>query len=341
MSRNLQWMGNAILILSVLLLAAVLVVPRFTGLALEPVLSGSMEPNIHTGALIGITRTDPAQVAVGDIIGFHVAGMDTPVCHRVIEIVQTNTGYAFKTMGDANNDPDPWIVNPQDLIGKVNFNLAWLGYAAKYFKTPTGFLLMMGIPATLVVLLELKGLFMPTQKKRKRPNLHKKPFNILPFIPFIGGTALVLILWAVMAGNITEKTLSSLSPADTGEGGYTAQRTIQNKGKLPLIICLTASDPGVVFSENSFELSPGAQKRVEIKGENGDSVINSGGFFPILPAETLKMFFDWNPLFSSMVAVGLWIIPLTLIAFLSLELIVRKAPYRARTKYFRGALSNE
>ena len=341
MSRGLQWLGNALLIVAVLLLAAILIVPRFTGLALEPVLSGSMEPNIHTGALIGIARSDPAQIAVGDIIGFHVAGMDTPVCHRVIAIVQTESGFAFQTKGDANAEPDPWTVNPQDLMGKVYFNFAWVGYAAKYFKTPSGFLFMMGIPAVLVVLLELKGLFMPAQKKRQRPNLHRSSFNYLPFIPFAAGIALVVILWAMMAGNITEKSLSSLSTAGAGEGGYNAQRTMQNKGKLPLVICLTASDPGVVFSENNFTLSPGQQKQVEIKGLNGDAVINSGGFFPILPAETLKALFDWSPLFSPMIAVSLWIFPLTLIAFLGVGLIVRGENYGRRAKYFRGASNNE
>jgi signal peptidase len=129
--------ANAVLVIAVIVLLAVMVAPRLTGLTLEPVLSGSMEPTIRTGALIGIASTDPAQIEVGDIIGFHVAGMDTPVCHRVIELVQTDQGPGFKTKGDANSDADTWTVSPNDIIGKVYFNISSLGYVAKFIKTPS------------------------------------------------------------------------------------------------------------------------------------------------------------------------------------------------------------
>ena len=65
---------------------------------IEPriVLSGSMEPKIHTGSICFINKKVPYdKIKTGDIIAFK-AGKNTMVTHRVISV--TNAG--FETKGD-------------------------------------------------------------------------------------------------------------------------------------------------------------------------------------------------------------------------------------------------
>jgi signal peptidase I len=327
----------------VLVLGGVMVAPRLVGFELEPVLSGSMEPNIHTGALIAIVKTDPGQLKEGDIIGFHAAGIDTPVCHRIFEIFQTDTGYGFTTKGDANDDVDPWTIAPQDVIGKIAFNISWFGYLAKFIKTPTGFIVMMGVPALAIVLLEIRNLLVPAQPKRQRPRLHQRPSRWPLYLPFIGGLVLLAIGWGMMAGNHTEKTLGSFASGSKDESGlkYSAERTMQNKGKLPLVICLTSTDSQISFSEDYFQLSPGQQKQVEISGYNQEAVIRTGGFFPLLPATTLYSLYKWNPLLAPAAALAVWIVPLCTLVFIVFRTIFFRPQLNRRVKYFRGALANE
>jgi signal peptidase len=342
-NRAINAIANAVLVIAVLGLVAVMLAPRLIGLTLEPVLSGSMEPTIKTGALIGIAKVDAGQIEVGDIIGFQVAGMDTPVCHRVVELVVTDEGPGFRTKGDANNDADTWVVSPQDIIGKVYFNTPTLGYVARFIKTPSGFMLMMGLPALAVIALELKSLFMPAPVKRKRPTLRHKPNRMPLFLPFAGGVIAMGLLWGIMAGNTTERTLGSMGSANAagGEAGYTAQRTIQNKGKVPLVMCLSSEDPTVSFSESYFRASVGRQKQVEITGDSREAVVRTAGYLPLLPAETVYRLFLWNPRLAPLVMSAIWIAPLTLVVFFAVRAFVYKPQSPRRVKYLKGVLTHD
>ncbi|MDQ7030069.1 MAG: hypothetical protein Q9O62_09985 [Ardenticatenia bacterium] len=59
----------------------------------------------------------------GDIIGFRVQGVDTPVVHRVVRVVSDRDGalVGFITKGDNVENEDPWIVRPEALLGMVVF----------------------------------------------------------------------------------------------------------------------------------------------------------------------------------------------------------------------------
>ena len=175
MKKAITILANSVLVIAGLLLVAVLLAPSLLGFSFEPLLGGSMEPTIHTGALIAIGKTGPEEILVGDIIGFKVEGMDTPVCHRVIEIVDTEEGVGFRTKGDASESPDTWVVKPENLIGKVAFHLSWVGYVAKFVKTPYGFGLLLGLPALIIIVMELRSIFWPKHTKRKRTRLRQKP----------------------------------------------------------------------------------------------------------------------------------------------------------------------
>jgi signal peptidase len=341
MKKAFGTLANLALAISVLLLVAVLLAPALIGLSLEPILGGSMEPTIGTGALIAIGKVAPEEVQVGDVIGFKVEGMDTPVCHRVIEIVDTEEAAGFRTKGDANEDPDTWIVKPENLIGKVVLDLPGLGYTAKFIKTPYGFGLLLGLPAILIIALETRSMFWAKPNRRKRPKLRQKSSQFPAYLSIITGLIFIGVLWGMMAGNTQEKTLASFAERseEVNQPLYVSQRNMQNKGVLPLVICLFSEDETVSFSDNCFPLSPGRQKEIEISGDSETAAIKTGCFFPLLPQKTLYQLFTWDSRFASLIAAAVWIFPVTIIAFLVLRGFPSKPNLAQRAKYIKGMLS--
>ena len=100
------------------------------------VYSGSMEPAIPVGGL-ALDRAIPASdVAVGDVITFsdpYVKGR--LVTHRVIDILQTPRGLAYRTKGDANPRRDPWTIRLAGQVGRVSFSVPVVGYVLYYAHT--------------------------------------------------------------------------------------------------------------------------------------------------------------------------------------------------------------
>jgi signal peptidase I len=100
------------------------------------VYSGSMQPTIAVGAL-ALDRAIPARdVRVGDVITFsdpYVKGR--LVTHRVIDILQTPRGLAYRTKGDANPGRDPWTIRLTGQVGRVSFNVPVAGYVLFYAHT--------------------------------------------------------------------------------------------------------------------------------------------------------------------------------------------------------------
>ncbi len=116
------------------ILAAVFIFALPHLLALRPliVLSGSMEPAIHTGSLIFIDtkKKDPLP---GDIITIRLTmaeGRNTLVTHRVIRM---EDGLPI-TKGDANETEDHIIINPAQIVGTYVFQIPYLGYLVSYFR---------------------------------------------------------------------------------------------------------------------------------------------------------------------------------------------------------------
>jgi len=90
-----------------------------TPMPMVSVVSGSMEPTLHVGDLMIISKAD---YKVGDI-AIYLRGRMT-IIHRIIEI--RPTGYVFK--GDNNAAPDPEVVSPDRVLGRVRLAIPLLGY---------------------------------------------------------------------------------------------------------------------------------------------------------------------------------------------------------------------
>jgi signal peptidase len=100
------------------------------------VYSGSMRPTIPVGGLV-LDRAIPSKdVRVGDVITFsdpYVKGR--LVTHRVIDILQTPHGLAYRTKGDANPGRDPWTIRLTGQVGRVSFGVPVAGYILFYAHT--------------------------------------------------------------------------------------------------------------------------------------------------------------------------------------------------------------
>lgn len=143
------WMETAIAAVLVILL----IVPMFFHIRPYVVLSGSMEPVIHTGAVSYIdTSVEFEKINSEDIIAFSTN--DKNVTHRVYQV---NGDSTLTTKGDANQTPDIRRVSKQEYLGKYVISIPYLGYIivflqnkpAIYFAAIT--LLLVNVAGNLIV----------------------------------------------------------------------------------------------------------------------------------------------------------------------------------------------
>ncbi len=168
MKKTLNVLSNFTLGVSFLLALAAVMAPLLLGFTFNTIISESMKPALKLGGVVGLKKVEPEEIQVGDIIGLKMAGMKTPVCHRVVEVIEMEKGIGFRTQGDAVEEADAWVVRPENLLGKVIFHVPWVGYAADYIKTPYGFALLIGAPAALLVGGEIGSIIRAAREKTAR-----------------------------------------------------------------------------------------------------------------------------------------------------------------------------
>jgi signal peptidase I len=129
------------------------------GLQLLAVMSGSMEPTIHVGGIVGVLPTAATDLKVGDVITFaNQSNPDVLVTHRIVAIEPNNGQQLLTTQGDANDTVDAVSVPVTRAVGRVDFTLPWLGYLMVWLSTP---LAKLGILAVSVI-----GFALPSFGKR-------------------------------------------------------------------------------------------------------------------------------------------------------------------------------
>ena len=79
--------------------------PSILGHRLYIVESGSMEPAIKMGSMIGVKEIEASEIEVGYIASFYTKNKESKVTHRVVDIKAS--GEEIITRGDANNIDDP------------------------------------------------------------------------------------------------------------------------------------------------------------------------------------------------------------------------------------------
>ncbi len=157
--RSLRAMAGTLLtialVAAVALFLTVALLPRLFGAEMRSVDSSSMEPSVHKGALVIAFPASIADVHQGDVVMFRAPdGSGKAITHRVEAVDGVGSGAQFETKGDANDAPDAWRISNQDLMGKVEFNVAHVGGAVDAIRSPAGFVLLMLVPVLLIVFAE-------------------------------------------------------------------------------------------------------------------------------------------------------------------------------------------
>lgn len=157
-----------IVVIAVIALLLIISIFPITGnYKMMVVQSGSMEPAIKMGSVVIVKPTD--NYKIGEIITFgEVTRTKTPTTHRIHDIrVQEGTPI-YITKGDANNAPDLKEVTAREIIGKVLFNVPYVGYAVEAAKKPIGFMLIIIVPAIIIIYDEIRKVFKETKKIRQK-----------------------------------------------------------------------------------------------------------------------------------------------------------------------------
>jgi signal peptidase I len=101
---------------------------------LLPILSGSMAPQIPTGALALGTPEPTSAVRPGQVIVFRIPIGDHHVtAHRVVRVIRPGSHPVVVTKGDANSRPDPWQARLAGTnVWRIRASAPFIGYAAVY-----------------------------------------------------------------------------------------------------------------------------------------------------------------------------------------------------------------
>ena len=154
---------GAIAVIAVLLIVSML--PITGNYKILTVLSGSMEPGIHTGSVVAVKPMNDYKI--GDIITFgEMSKTKTPTTHRIHDIKVVGSQPVYITKGDANNAPDQREITNKDIIGKVLFDAPYVGYAVAAAKKPWGFALIIIVPALLIIFDETKKIVREIKKRK-------------------------------------------------------------------------------------------------------------------------------------------------------------------------------
>ncbi|MBI2034555.1 MAG: signal peptidase I [Candidatus Levybacteria bacterium] len=183
MKRLFKILNILISIMLVVIAAGVafIALPQFGNQALI-VRSGSMSPTIDAGSIVVVRNSKNSIYNTGDIIAFRSEkNSKTIVTHRIVGVEPLKeSGIAYKTKGDANEEVDGWIVGQKNVLGKVYFTLPFFGKILAFAKSDLGFPLLIIFPAVFVILIEALSIVREI-KKRRRSILSKLPFGFEAF----------------------------------------------------------------------------------------------------------------------------------------------------------------
>jgi len=156
-----------------LALAAVLLIPAALGYQRYVIVSGSMTGAYDRGSIVYDEEVPVADLEVGDVITYQpppgTISQDL-ITHRIAWIGSDEQGgRVFRTKGDANPDVDPWTFSlDQPNQAKVAFSVPYIGYLLAGLSIPLVRMLAIGVPAILLALLILRGIWRDAGAEARR-----------------------------------------------------------------------------------------------------------------------------------------------------------------------------
>ena len=178
------WVLVAFVALMVVLMVANLSLTRndrsFLGLKAYTVLTDSMSDTFQSGDVVivkDISNDQSAinQLKVGDIISFRsVNAKNTEtfnqiVTHKISKIIRNNDGDTIKvkTYGTVTGIEDEETVENTHIKGVYQMRIPKMGSFIKWLQEPTGYILVIGVPFGLLIVLEVYKLIRNILKYKK------------------------------------------------------------------------------------------------------------------------------------------------------------------------------
>jgi signal peptidase I len=142
---------------SFILLTTYDVIPGFN---FYVVMSGSMEPEIHTGSVVGIREEE--EYKEDDIVTVQMPyAQNETYTHRIIEVrepEEDNEDTTFITKGDANETADGDPVSEEQILGEVFVSIPLIGYLVSFAKKPMGFIILVILPTVIIATSEINAI---------------------------------------------------------------------------------------------------------------------------------------------------------------------------------------
>lgn len=164
---------------SFILLTTYDVIPGFN---FYVVMSGSMEPEIHMGSVVGIKEQE--QYKKDDIVTVRMPyTQNETYTHRIIEVrepEESNENTTFITKGDANETADGDPVSQDQILGKVFVSIPLIGYLVSFAKKPMGFILLVILPTIIIAVSEINSIkeegkkIIDSRKEKKKEDVEDK-----------------------------------------------------------------------------------------------------------------------------------------------------------------------
>jgi signal peptidase len=125
------WLIAAVMIVLIL---ALVVVPRVVGAQPYTVTTGSMRPTMPPGTVVVVRSTEFARIHVGDVITYQLkSGEPEVVTHRVVSVdVAADGTVGLKTRGDDNPSADILPVHEKQVRGVVWYWVPLVGYVGAF-----------------------------------------------------------------------------------------------------------------------------------------------------------------------------------------------------------------
>ena len=94
--------------------------------------SNSMIPVYYKGDAVLVDKKNPKDTEVGEILIYQKSGKI--IAHRVVKKVEYEEQVFFYTKGDANNNEDGYLIEEEDIIGKVIYVCKYIGWPTVWFN---------------------------------------------------------------------------------------------------------------------------------------------------------------------------------------------------------------
>lgn len=187
-TKGLSWLIMAILAIVGIGLLSYIIINKSAQmkgetapLGLYTIISPSMTPNIQVYDVVLVVKTNPEDIQIGDVVSYYSTKQyfqeqGIPITHRVVEKVNTNSGYVFRTQGDANPIPDDEVIIGNNIAGVVKFVIPQLGRIQFFLASRAGWVIAILVPALGVLIYDVLKL-MKLLKARKEMQEVRRALN--------------------------------------------------------------------------------------------------------------------------------------------------------------------